>query len=118
MRHPYWLAVVGGEESGMHRDIPDDAASDVEACPALGIEPGCRRIDREYPAPDAFPVRHVGERKLDQKAEATQKRRIDRVAHVRGQDREAAIRLHPLQQIADLKIGVTVVALLDLGALA
>ncbi len=38
--------------------------------------------------------------------------------HVGRQDRQAAVRLHALQQVADLDVGVAVVAVLDLGALA
>ena len=38
--------------------------------------------------------------------------------HVGRQDRQAAVRLHALQQVADLDVGVAVVAVLDLAALA
>ena len=44
--------------------------------------------------------------------------RIERALQVGRQDRQAAIGLHPLQQIADLDIGVAVVAVLHLAALA
>ena len=37
---------------------------------------------------------------------------------VRRQDRQAAVDLHPLQQVADLDVGVAVVAVLHLAALA
>ena len=39
-------------------------------------------------------------------------------AGVGGQDRQPAERLHPLQQVADLEVGVAVVAVAHLGALA
>ena len=38
--------------------------------------------------------------------------------HVRREDRQAAVGLHALQQVADLDVRVAVVAVLDLGALA
>ena len=38
-------------------------------------------------------------------------------AQVRGEDGETAVGLHPLQQVADLDVGVAVVAVLDLRPL-
>ena len=40
------------------------------------------------------------------------------LSHVGRQDRQAAVGLHPLQQVVDLDVGVAVVAVLDLAALA
>ena len=40
------------------------------------------------------------------------------VAQVGRQDDDAVVLLHPLQQVADLDVGVAVVGVLDLGALA
>src|SRR5262249_17817199 len=43
--------------------------------------------------------------------------RIERAFHVRRQDREPAIRLHALQEVVDLDVGVAIVAVLHLAAL-
>ena len=43
---------------------------------------------------------------------------VERALHVGGEDRQAAISLHALQQIVDLDVGVAVVAVLDFAALA
>ena len=60
----------------------------------------------------------VGERERDDEAQPPQERGVERLLHVRRQDREAAVGLHALQQVADLDVGVAVVAVLDLGPLA
>ena len=44
--------------------------------------------------------------------------RSSALLRLRGEDRQAAVRLHPLQQVVDLDVGVAVVAVLDLAALA
>ena len=59
-----------------------------------------------------------GERELDHEAQAAQERRVQSAFHIGGEDRQAAVRLHALEQITDLDIGVTVVAVFDLAALA
>src|SRR5207244_11882488 len=43
---------------------------------------------------------------------------IERGPEVGGQDRQSPVRLHALQQVADLDVGVAVVAVSDLRALA
>ncbi len=59
----------------------------------------------------------VGHREVDDHVEAAGERVVDVRAQVRRQDRQAVERLHPLQQVGDLDVGVAIVAVADLGAL-
>jgi len=47
-----------------------------------------------------------------------QERFVQSTSAARGRDREASMVLESLQEIVDLELGVTVVAILDLGAFA
>src|SRR6266545_942323 len=116
--HAHRLAFVGGQEGGVERDVADVASSYTEAGEELRLQSLDRRLFREDAAPDLLPLRRFGERELDDEAEAAQERRVERVLEVRGEDREPAVGLHALEQIADLDVGVAVVAVLDLGTFA
>ena len=63
-------------------------------------------------------LRRVGEREVDQEAQPAQEGAVEGGLPVGGQDGQAAVVLHALQQVVDLDVGVAVVAVLDLGALA
>ena len=69
-------------------------------------------------APDLRALGRVREREAHDEADPAQERAVDRVLGVRRQDREAAVGLHALEQVADLDVRVAVVAVLDLAALA
>ena len=60
----------------------------------------------------------VGEWNVDHVAQPAHEGEVDVVLEVRGEDRQAAIALHALEQVADLDIGVAVVAVLHFAALA
>ena len=83
-----------------------------------GVEPLGRGLRREDAAPDLGPLGGVRERELDDEAQPAQEGRVERVLEVGGQDRQAPVGLHALEQVADLDVGVAVVAVLDLAALA
>ena len=68
--------------------------------------------------PDPLALGRAGKRELDHEAQAAQERGVERRLHVRREDRQPAVRLHALQQVVDLDVGVAVVAVLDLAALA
>ena len=87
--------------------------------PPVRLSRARRRVDvavgrrrREHPPPDRLARRRVRERELDDEADAAQEGAVERALHVGGQDRQPAIGLHALQQVADLDVGVAVVAVL------
>src|SRR5204863_7707201 len=92
------------------------AARHVELREPPGVAAAERRLAWEDPAPDLRALMRVGERKLDGEAEASQKGWIEGLPLVRREDREAAVGLHPLQEVADLDVRVAVVAVLHLAA--
>ncbi len=57
-------------------------------------------------------------RELDDETDAAQEGRVDRIAHVGGEDGKATIPLHPLEQVAHLHIGIAIVAVAHLAARA
>ena len=63
-------------------------------------------------------LHRAGKRKLSHKADAPQERWVKRLLHIRREDRESAIGLHALQQVADFDVRVAVVAVSDFAALA
>ena len=59
----------------------------------------------------------VGNGELHDKSEPAQKRGIDVLLEIGGEDRESAILFHPLQQVTQFDIGETVVGIFHIGAL-
>src|SRR5260221_704749 len=68
--------------------------------------------------PDFGPLRSVWEREMDDEADAPQEGCVQCTLEIRGQDCQAAIGFHALQEVADFDVGVAVVAILDLAAFA
>ena len=64
---------------------------------AVDAQPFGRRLAGKCPRPDLRPLRGLGERKFNHKANAAQKRGVEGVATIGGQDGKAAISLHALQ---------------------
>ena len=92
---------------------------EIERCARrIDVERSSRRLRWENSAPDFRALRLIGKWKLHDETQPAQERRIERVLHVGRQDGQPAIRLHPLEQIADLDVGVTVVAVFHFAALA
>jgi len=109
---------VGGEERRIEGDVPDVSARDVEPRQPLRLETlGWCRVG-ERPTPDLRACRLVRKRERDGEADPAQERRVETLLEVGGQDRQAPVRLHPLEEVANLDVGVTVVAVLHLAALA
>ena len=59
-----------------------------------------------------------GKREMHDETDAPHEGGVERLPEVRGQDRETAIGLHARQQVTDLDVGVTVVAVRHLAAFA
>ncbi len=119
MGHRDRPVLVGGEEGGAERDVADVAAGDVEP------RQRCRRSIR--PSASSAGRRAARSRRAratSGNGNCTTKRMRRRKAGSSAcfmlvvRIARPAIGLHPLQQIADLDIGVAVVAVLDLAALA
>ena len=90
MGHPHRLARVGGQERGVERDVADVAAGHVELRQPAEVQPASGRLRREDALPDLGPLAGVGERELDDEADAPQERVVQRLLQVGGQDRQAA----------------------------
>src|SRR5271163_4115674 len=118
MFHADGLAGIGGEERSAHGDVVDVAPGNAEAREAFDVESVDGRARREDTAPDFGALRCFGEWELDDEAEAAEKGLVERGLAVGGEDGETAIGLHALEQVADFAVGVAVVAVFDIGALA
>ena len=115
---PIGVSSLGRQEGGGERDVADVAAGNLEAREPREIDPLQLGLGREHALPDAAPMCRVGEGEVDDETQPPHEGGIERGLAVGRQNREPAKILHPLQQIVDLDIGVAVVAVLDLGALA
>ena len=76
----------------------------------------CRGLAGKNATPNFGAVRLIGKWKLHHETEPAQERRIERFPHIRRQDRQATVRLHPLKQVADLHVGVTIMTIFHLTA--
>jgi len=90
----------------------------IDRCQPPGVQPVDRRARRERVAPQCLPHAHVRVGKADDRVQPRQECLVECGLRVRGEDRQTAERLHPLQQVADLEVGVAVVAVANLGPLA
>src|SRR5262249_11933409 len=116
--HAQGTTFVGGQKGRAHRDVANVAAGDVETGESPYIEILDRRRGREDTPPDFGAFRFVREGEVYDEANAALESRIERLLHVGGENRQATVGFHTLQQIAHLHVGVAVVAVLDLAALA
>src|SRR5205823_6319977 len=113
-------AGFGGEERGGESDVADVAARKLElAGEEAEIDVvGKRRSGRNESFPDAFAQISVGKRELDDVMHASGEGIVHVAAEVGGEDNDALVFLHFLEQIGDLDVGVAIVRVLDFGALA
>ena len=92
--------------------VPSSAAANAATARSIGSHrpPTCSRARRRGPArrsarvaaappPDRGALRRVREREMDDEAQPAQERPVHVRAQVRGQDGEAAVGLHALQQV-------------------
>ena len=86
--------------------------SSVRLRPWVGVAEG------KYVPADLGAMRGVGKWELHDETQAAQKCLVERAAMIGRQDREAAVRFHPLQQVTDLDICVAIVTVFDFGPLA
>ena len=115
-------------------DVPSSAAWNAAASEQLRIAPpeslnwvarnsrstsssSGASLGQQQP-PDQLAVVGLGEREVDHEVEPAHERVVDVLAEVGGEDDRARVALHLLQQVGDLDVGVAVVRVGDLGALA
>ena len=112
--------LVGGLERGRQRAVADRAAGELElGREELEVDVGVeRRLLGQQQPPDQLAVLGLGEREVDHEVEPAHERVVDVLAEVGREDHGARIALHLLQQVGDLDVGVAVVRVRDLGALA
>jgi hypothetical protein len=65
-----------------------------------------------------FPARFSSWRDADKEIKPSRKRVVDLSSIAGGEDREASVFLDSLEEIIDLNVGVTIVAIMHLGAFA
>src|SRR5262247_1824186 len=66
--------------------------------------------------PDPQPLWDPGQRKVDDEPQSSQERIVEILLPVGGKNCQSFESRHPLEEVADLEIGVAVVCVLDLGA--
>src|SRR5204863_1007833 len=75
------------------------------------------RLERKGAGPDGPSLCQTWKREIDDEPQPTEERLIERALHIGREDRQPRVRLHPLEQVVDLDVGVAIVAVLDLAAL-
>ena len=73
---------------------------------------------RKHSSPDFCALRLIGKRESHDETQPTEEGRVERFLHVGCQDGEPAIGLHSLQKVADLDVGITIVAVFHLAPFA
>ena len=118
-RHRDRRPVAGGRERGPQGGVADGAAGQLEALgEERGVDVAERRRRRQVGLPDRLALGLGGERELDAEVDAAEERVVDVALEVGRQHDQPVVRLQPLQQVRHLDVGVAVVGVLDLGALA
>src|SRR5260370_30502459 len=96
----------------------DAAAVQVEAGQPVIVQPVGGRIRWKYLLPHAPALRRSREWEVDDEAQAAREGRVEGALHVGGENCQAPVGFHTLQQVVDLDVGVAVMAVLDLAAFA
>src|SRR5436305_7891182 len=94
------------------------ASGQIEPRQPLEIERARLHLRREDAAPDGKPLLIARKRKVYDEAQAPHESRVERAFHVGRENGETSISLHALQKIVDFDVGVAVVRVLDIRALA
>jgi len=118
MSHSYRFLIIRSSEGGVEGNAANVAAGDRKPGKHVDLELLGRRLHGENAPPDFGALRLIGKRKLHDESQPTEKGAVECVFHVSRENGQPAISLHPLQQIADLDVGVTIVAVFHLAAFA
>src|SRR6202000_3120801 len=84
----------------------------------LVVEAARGGSSRKNVLPDGLPVRRIGKGKVDGEAQPALEGGVKQRAQIGGQNGQPLICLHALQQVADLDVGVAIVAVAYLAAFA
>src|SRR5438132_10036355 len=117
MRHADRLARIGGQKSGVQADVANVAACYVQARQFFKTQVLCWRARAQSTTPNLDPLPLIGKRKMYDEANPAKESRIDGWLKIRSQDRQPSIGLHTLQQIGNLNMFKTVVAVADVRSL-
>ena len=118
--HEHRAAIGGGQVRRGHGGRADAAAGEFER-PAEEVEVdvvGATHVGAEAAVPQPRALRGIRHREVDDDVEPARERLVDVRPQVRREDREPVEGLHALQQVGALDVGVAVVRVLHLGALA
>src|SRR4051812_33235228 len=110
----------GGVEGRGQRDVLEIPPGQLQL-PGQEIEVDVRterRLRRKERRPDLPSMRLVREGEFHADLQSPQERLIEVLAKVGGEDGQAVVLLHPLEEVADLDVGEAIVGILDLRALA
>src|SRR6185369_17256390 len=110
MTHLHRLVQIRREERRIQRDVANVSTRDAQPRELEYVEILHRRFRRDDTRPNFRALWSIRKRKRNHKPQTPQERRIERCALVRCEYREPAIRLHALQQVTDLDVRVTIVA--------
>jgi hypothetical protein len=111
-------AGFSGEKGGVQGDVADVAAGHVELGEALDVQFAGWGLWGKDALPDGFALGYAGKGKIDSETQAALKGLVHGGLEIRGEDGEPLKVFHALQQIADLDVGVAVMAVPGLGTLA
>ncbi len=118
MIHAHRFAGICRQKSGTQCNVPDAAARDIQLGQATDIESVSGSLFRENAPPNFRAQRCVGKWKLDDEADPPEKGWVERTLYISGQDSQSPIRLHSLQQVANLDVGVAIMAVFYLAPFA
>jgi hypothetical protein len=109
------LGGVAGGGEGRRADLSTGQLGTRQGRPIEGRQ-RYRRSKGATPQPFAFDLTGLGE--VHGVTDAAQEGRIEVLAMIGGEDGQTGVALEPLQQVADFDVGMAVMALGNLAALA
>lgn len=118
LAHALRLAFRDGGKRGAERDVVDRPAAHREAGELFRTNPVHRRGGGKRAPPDRLALRGVRQREGDHKPQPAEKRGVQRVALIGGEDYQPARGFRALEQLADFNVGVAVARVLHPAAAA
>ena len=120
VRHVDRSTIGSRTKRGAEDNVLDVAASDLELLrePVVIQVRAHRGLAWKVRLPDQLAADGIGKRKIDDTLDPPGKRLIHVLAQIGGENHDALIRFHALQQVAGLNIGIAVVRVGDFRPLA
>ena len=118
MAHRHRAALLSGKQMRGVDGVADLAAHEVESPGEKpDIDIGGTALGQKS-LPDRAPVCGIGPAEFGADSDPSKECLVEIASEIGGQDRQAVETFQPLQEKIDGDVGITVVAVLDLGALA